>query len=98
MTMDVEGDPVHLERHEGRGIELAVDVGLVARHVGIVDDLGIRDNGVQHGGGGEVVVVGGGAFHRRRRIGRGPFIAEVDTLGKTEAVIHRRSEVVLRHG
>lgn len=94
IAIDVEQNPIHLERDQGRGVAPAVHVRLVARHVRIVDDGGVGDDGVEHWGIGEVGAAGG-PLHGRVGLGRGhrPVLAEVYPLGEAQPVLHRGLEI-----
>lgn len=106
-AVDAEVDLPHLERDERGRVEAAVDVGLVAGHVGAVDGARVDDDGVRHGRRGEQVVQpgrlrGGGVVpvHTvgRARRGQPPAARQDEALGELEAVIDRAREGLLRHG
>jgi len=97
MAMRLKLNGGHVERNESGRVALAVDVGLVAGNVGVVDDSRIVNDGVEHGRGREVGGVGLG--HGGRRLGRGDgaVFAEVYPLGEAEPLLHRFGEF-LCHG
>lgn len=94
VAIGLEQNPVELERDEGGGIAPAVDVRLVAGHVGVVDDGRVGDDGVEHRGVREVGAAGG-SLHGRVGLGRRdrPVLAEVDPLGEAQPVLHRGLEI-----
>jgi hypothetical protein len=102
-AVDAELDLPHLERDERGRVEAAVDVGLVAGHVGAVDGGRVDDDCVRHGRRRhELLQRRGGvvAVHRqvRARRRRHPAPAGQDeALGELEAVLHRAREGLV-HG
>jgi hypothetical protein len=99
-AVDGEGDLAHVERDERGGVEAAVDVGLVAGHVGAVDGGRVDDDGVRHGRGRQQRGGGGGVgqqppVHPGDGAGRGRAAGEDEALGQLEAVLHRPREVLL---
>jgi hypothetical protein len=92
----------HLERDERGRVEAAVDVGLVAGHVGAVYGARVDDDGVRHGRGGQQRVPlarrqGVPPVHGGVRARRGPAVGHDEALGELEAVLHRAREGLL-HG
>jgi hypothetical protein len=102
-AVDGQVDLLHLQRDERGRVEVAVDVGLVAGHVGGVDGGRVGDHRVGHRRRGEQPRVGTrrrggrhGALHPRRRARRRHPSREHEPLRELEPVLHRAREVL--HG
>lgn len=94
ITIRTEINCAHVDGDECRGVAPAVHVRLVAGDVGVVDNGGVMDDGVEHGGRREERDVGlehGGGRLRRRH---GAVVAEVDALGEAEAVLDGSREIL----
>lgn len=96
ITVNLEGDAVHLEGNEGGRIAPAVHVRLVTGNIRVINDGRVLDDSVEHGSGGEIG--GGRLLHGGYRLRRrhGTVLAEVNPLGEAEAVLDGVREL-LRH-